>query len=71
MRSEHFHSKNYGGARPGSGRKKIGKTKRLSITLPDERWEHIDHLIESKRVASYADYFRELDESSLTKFLEV
>ncbi|WP_068505855.1 hypothetical protein [Paenibacillus kribbensis] len=71
MRSEHFHSKNYGGARPGSGRKKIGTSKRLSITLPDERWEHIDSLIASGRVASYADYFRELDDSSLTKFLEV
>ncbi|MGO4953548.1 transcriptional regulator [Paenibacillus sp. DRB1-1] len=71
MRHPHFHSKNYGGARPGSGRKKIGKSKALRITLPDADWEHIDGLIASGRVASYAEYFRELHESSLTKFLEV
>lgn len=70
MRSE-SHNKNYGGARPGSGRKKIGESKALRITLPDADWKHIDSLIASGRVASYAEYFRELHDSSFKKFLEV
>lgn len=32
-----------GGRRKGSGRKKIGETRRIALTLPAEDWEHIDN----------------------------
>ncbi|QNR65201.1 hypothetical protein IAQ67_14890 [Paenibacillus peoriae] len=51
----------------GQAPKKIGTSKRLSITLPDENWECIDGLIASGWVAFYAENSRDLDDSSLTK----
>jgi hypothetical protein len=73
MRSD-FHNKNYGGARPRSGRKKIGegsRSKALRITLPGKDWEYIEGLIAAGRVASYAEYFRDLHDSSFKKNSEV
>lgn len=31
-----------GGKRPGAGRKPIGQTRKISLTLPVECWEEID-----------------------------
>lgn len=47
-----------GGARPGAGRKLIGKRKPVKITLAPESWEEIDNLIQSGHFPSYAEYFR-------------
>ncbi|MDY8049656.1 transcriptional regulator [Paenibacillus polymyxa] len=58
MRSELFHSKNYGGAREGAGRKKIGTSRALRITLPDEEWERIDSLIAAGQASNMSEYFR-------------
>lgn len=63
------YSENYGGAREGAGRPKIGASKPLRITLPEEDWKHIDELVASGRVASYAEYFRDLHQSSLSALL--
>lgn len=54
-----------GGARAGAGRKAIGNSRKISITLPAEDWAHIDRLVEQGRVGSYSDYFRQLHDSSL------
>jgi sulfur relay (sulfurtransferase) DsrC/TusE family protein len=37
-----------GGKREGAGRKKIGTTKRVSITLSNEHWEFIQRVHESR-----------------------
>ena len=48
-----------GGARPGSGRKAIGETRVISITLPAAEWRYIDKLLEEEHGPSnLADYFR-------------
>lgn len=47
-----------GGARPGAGRKSIGKRKAVKIALSLEAWEEIDNLIQSGHFPSYAEYFR-------------
>lgn len=39
-----------GGRRAGSGRKKIGETRRLSLTLPAEAWEFIDVVADQGRL---------------------
>ncbi|CAH1222888.1 MULTISPECIES: ribbon-helix-helix domain-containing protein [Paenibacillus] len=31
-----------GGARAGAGRKRIGETRKISLTLPEECWDEID-----------------------------
>jgi Arc/MetJ-type ribon-helix-helix transcriptional regulator len=49
-----------GGARPGSGRKRMGRKEKVSLVLPDEEWEFIDELIRNGHAASRADYFRQL-----------
>lgn len=49
------------------GRPSIGKSRPVKITLSDSDWEHIDKLVETGRVKSYAEYFRDLHESSLTR----
>lgn len=49
-----------GGSRPGAGRKSIGDTKRLSITLPPGEWDKIDKLIQLGHAKNYADYFRNM-----------
>jgi hypothetical protein len=53
-----MNEKKRGGARPNSGPKKIGTTRKVSITLPDEEWSKIDHEIKGKQ--TYANYFRNL-----------
>lgn len=52
------HSKNYGGVREGAGRKKIGSSRALRITLPDEEWERIDKLIADGQASNMSEYFR-------------
>lgn len=42
----------------GRGRPQIGLSRTVKITLPDDRWEHIDYLVASGKVASVAEYFR-------------
>lgn len=54
-----------GGVRERAGRKPIGNSRKISITLPAEDWAHIDRLVEQGRVGSYSDYFRQLHNSSL------
>jgi len=48
-----------GGRRPGAGRKRIGETRRLSLTLPPDWWETID-AITRRDGRPYADVIREL-----------
>lgn len=55
-----FYSENYGGAREGAGRKKIGQSKPLRINLPESEWAAIDKEIEAGTYEGYADYFRRL-----------
>ncbi|KGP85286.1 MULTISPECIES: hypothetical protein [unclassified Paenibacillus] len=55
-----WHSENYGGAREGSGRKKMGQSKPLRINLPENEWAKIDQEIAAGTYESYADYFRRL-----------
>lgn len=52
-----------GGRREGAGRKKIGDSRKLSMTLPKEEWERIDEGIANGHFASIADYFRQLHNS--------
>lgn len=47
----------HGGKRDGAGRPSLGKTKKVSITLPDEVWERID---DSKKEQSMSAFLREL-----------
>lgn len=52
-----------GGKREGAGRKKIGESRKLSMTLPKEDWNKIDDLISNGHASSIADYFRQLHHS--------
>ena len=61
----HFHSKNYGGVREGAGRKKIGSSRALRITLPDEEWKRIDKLIADGQASNMSEYFRLLHTGQL------
>ena len=49
----------HGGFREGAGRKAMGVTKKVSITLFKEQWDKID---KEKGEGSYSAYFRELVE---------
>jgi len=64
-RHPYFHSKNYGGRREGAGRKKIGITRKVSITTKEELWLRIDELIANNQYASVADYIRTKIEEDL------
>lgn len=55
---------------PGAGRPKIGEQRRLAITLPENEWEIIDHLIPS-HFKSYAEYFRHLHQCSRMNIIPV
>ncbi|SKQ05955.1 Uncharacterised protein [Mycobacteroides abscessus subsp. massiliense] len=68
-RSELLHSKNYGGARPGSGRKKIGVAKALRITLPTDEWKAIDEMIQAGQFDSRAEYFRFLHQRNWKNYV--
>jgi hypothetical protein len=56
------YSDNYGGAREGAGRPKMGVSKPLRINLPEEAWEKIDSLIQQGEYNNYSEYFRKLYE---------
>ncbi|APO48543.1 hypothetical protein BS614_30975 (plasmid) [Paenibacillus xylanexedens] len=60
MARQGYHNKNYGGAREGAGRKKMGQSKPLRINLPENEWAKIDQEIADGTYESYADYFRRL-----------
>lgn len=47
-----------GGSRPGAGRKSLGIKKSVSISLPAEKWNEIDRLIQMGIYPSYSEYFR-------------
>ncbi|NHN35586.1 hypothetical protein G9U52_38540, partial [Paenibacillus sp. S3N08] len=51
-----------GGSRPGSGRKVMGKTVIVSISLSYDEWGYIDTVIQNGTYASMADYFRSCEE---------
>ncbi|WP_254075332.1 ribbon-helix-helix domain-containing protein [Paenibacillus tritici] len=52
-----------GGPREGAGRKNIGVTKKVSLTLTDELWEKVDkHCVDNKM--SRSELIRTLIESS-------
>jgi len=57
-----WQSDNYGGAREGAGRPKMGISKPLRINLPSEAWEEIDELIGQGKYDNYSEYFRKLHE---------
>lgn len=42
----------------GAGRPKIGVSRALRITLPEEEWERIDKLVEEDLVKTQSEYFR-------------
>lgn len=39
---DHLKPKQHGGKREGAGRKPVGSTKRVALTLPDEIWEEVE-----------------------------
>lgn len=47
------------------GRPQIGVGKPVKITLPPEDWQKIQEHIENGHAANYADYFRQLHQSTL------
>lgn len=52
------------------GRPSLGKAKKLKLVMPDEYWQHIDHLIQRKRVDSFSEYFRELTKKDMEEYHE-
>jgi hypothetical protein len=56
--------KKRGGKRAGAGRKGIGRTEKISLSLPAEEWDYIDSLITDGHVASRAEYIRLLHMSN-------
>lgn len=57
-------SLNYGGAREGAGRPKIGVSKPLRINMPESAWAEVDSLIEKGHYENYSEYFRKLHEGA-------
>jgi hypothetical protein len=55
-----------GGSRNGSGRKGIGETKKLSLTLPKQTWTEIDSLC-SKLNSSRSEVLRDIIEAYLKR----
>ena len=55
-------SPDWGGSRDGAGRPKIGSSRTVRITLPDQYWERIDEEIERGTVNKQAEFFRLLCE---------
>lgn len=47
-----------GGYRPGSGKKKIGVSRKITLTLPKEAWAEIDKIVE-KENSKLAVFIRE------------
>jgi hypothetical protein len=57
-------SKKQGGARAGAGRKPIGVTRKISLTLPVECWEEIDRCC-GKGNYSVSEVLRSIIEDNL------
>ena len=55
---------NRGGKREGSGRKVVGETKKVSISLPHGGWERFDKL---RKEQSRSEFLRELILKALEK----
>lgn len=55
-----------GGPREGAGRKSIGKTKKVSLTLSQEIWDELDKRC-SQQHCSRSELLRGMIESCLTK----
>lgn len=49
-----------GGAREGAGRKAIGTSKQISLTLPQDTWEWIDKCVEEGQAASRSELLRKI-----------
>jgi hypothetical protein len=56
--------KKQGGARTGAGRKPIGITRKISLTLPEEYWEEIDRCC-GKGNYSVSEVLRSIIEDNL------
>jgi hypothetical protein len=54
-----------GGPRTGAGRKRIGITKKVSLTLTKDVWEQIEHVIASNQTTK-SDFIRKLIEQHFT-----
>lgn len=50
----------WGGKREGAGRKGIGTTRKVSISLPDMEWLLLDDLLKSGTIKNLSEYFRNL-----------
>ncbi|KWX89126.1 ribbon-helix-helix domain-containing protein [Paenibacillus sonchi] len=59
-------SKKQGGARAGAGRKPIGFTRKISLTLPEECWDEIDRCC-GKGDYSVSEVLRSIIEENLNK----
>ncbi|MCM3786170.1 ribbon-helix-helix domain-containing protein [Neobacillus mesonae] len=59
-------SKKHGGARAGAGRKPIGITRKISLTLPEECWDEIDRCC-GKGDYSVSEVLRSIIEDNLHK----
>ncbi|MFU1795215.1 hypothetical protein ACM1RC_15215 [Paenibacillus azoreducens] len=57
-------ARNRGGIRKGAGRKPIGITRKISLTLPKERWDEIDRLCH-KSDYSVSEILRSIIEDNL------
>jgi hypothetical protein len=55
-----------GGLREGAGRKGIGVTKKVSLTLTEELWQEIEGACEGQNV-SRSQWFRSIVESHFSK----
>jgi hypothetical protein len=53
-----------GGKREGAGRKKMGLSKKVTITLPEEEWEEISEMIKNGHAGSLSEYFRLIHKGS-------
>ncbi|MNC38877.1 hypothetical protein D3C75_875080 [compost metagenome] len=59
-------SKKHGGARAGAGRKPMGVTRKISLTLPEEYWDEIDRCC-GKGDYSVSEVLRSIIEDNLHK----
>lgn len=54
--------KTRGGKREGAGRKAIGSTKSIKLTLSNESWEWIDSAIENGHASTRSEFLRNIVE---------
>jgi hypothetical protein len=64
--ANHEQSRKQGGARTGAGRKPIGVTRKISLTLPEECWDEIDRCC-GKGDYSVSEVLRSIIEENLYK----